>query len=82
MGIAEAIVVFAILWWLVFFAVLPWGIRSQVEAEEEWDVVPPPGTEKGAPLSHMLGYKALITTGITFVLWLAARAVIPMMMPQ
>ncbi len=75
MGIAGSIVTFVILWWLVFFTVLPWGVRSQLETQDV-----EPGSEPGAPVRPMLKYKFLITTGITLVLWLIARAVIPPLM--
>ncbi len=51
--------VFFIVWWLVFFAVLPFGARSQVD---EGDVTL--GTEHGAPARPDLGRKAAITTVI------------------
>ena len=44
MNIVGALVVFVVVWWLVFFTVLPWGIVSQVEDEDV-----EPGTEPGAP---------------------------------
>ena len=39
-----AIAIYFLIWWVVLFAVLPWGVRSQEEAGE---VVP--GTDPGAP---------------------------------
>lgn len=81
MGIAENIVVFVILWWLVLFAVLPWGVRSHSEIDGALEDEEP-GIEPGSPIAPMLGWKALITTCITVILWLIARQVIPMMMPQ
>ncbi len=82
MDIVTGIVVFVIIWWLVLFTILPWGIRSQTENEIETGEEIEPGTEPGAPVSHHLGYKILITTGITIILWLVARMVIPQIMPQ
>ena len=57
MNIVGALVVFVVVWWLVFFTVLPWGIVSQVEDEDV-----EPGTEPGAPARPMLVRKAAITT--------------------
>ncbi|RJF87453.1 DUF1467 family protein [Oleomonas cavernae] len=59
-----AIVFFAIVWWLVFFMVLPWGVRSHEEAGVERE----PGSPHGIPYRPNLKRKALITTGITLVL--------------
>jgi predicted secreted protein len=49
--------IYFIVWWLVFFMVLPWGIRSQ---DEHGDIVP--GTDPGAPSVHGLKLKVAWTT--------------------
>ena len=51
------IAIYFIVWWLVFFTVLPWGIRSQ---HEHGDMVP--GTDPGAPAVHRLRIKLVWTT--------------------
>jgi predicted secreted protein len=56
-GTTTAIAIYFIIWWVVLFAVLPWGIRSQ---EESGDVVP--GTDPGAPAVHLVWRKLLWTT--------------------
>ncbi len=66
MGITGSIVVYVVVWWLVFFAVLPWGVRSQRESGEEVH-----GTEPGAPVKPDLGRKALITSIIAALIWAA-----------
>ena len=71
MTITAAIVLFSVTWFMVFFMVLPVRYRSQAEAGE---VVP--GTPASAPAETMLKKKALITTGITAVVWLAFFLVI------
>ena len=48
---------FAILWFLSLFCLLPVGLGSERDPDS------------GAPLSPMLGRKALIATGIAIVLW-------------
>ena len=58
--------IYVILWWLVFFALLPMGAQSLHEVDEP----AVPGVERGAPKSHRLGQKALIASGIAAVLWL------------
>lgn len=57
------ILVYVIVWWVVLFAVLPWGVRK-VENPEE-------GHEAGAPANPMIGRKALITTGVAALVWVA-----------
>ena len=59
----QAIVAYVIIWWVVVFAVLPFGVRPA----EEGDL----GHSVGAPANPRLGIKALITTAIAAVLWLA-----------
>lgn len=62
------ILVFVIIWWLVFFTILPWGIR-RAGAEEE-------GHDAGAPANPALLRKALVTTVISGVLFVGAWWVI------
>jgi predicted secreted protein len=57
----SAIVVFVVIWWLVFFMALPFGVKRSEHVE--------PGHDPGAPARTHLGLKALITTGVTIVLW-------------
>ena len=57
-----AIAAYVVIWWVVIFAVLPFGVR----ASEEGDL----GHAAGAPANPRLGLKALVTTGIASVLWL------------
>lgn len=70
MGLVSGLAVFFIVWWLVFFAVLPFGARSQVDEDE---VIL--GTERGAPAHPALGRKMLITTGIAAVIFLGIFAI-------
>ena len=57
--IPTAIVVYFTIWWIVLFAVLPWGVRSQ---EEAGDVAP--GSDRGAPEAPRLALKVVCTTVI------------------
>ena len=61
MGFFTGILVFVMIWWVVLFAVLPWGIRVPDEHE--------PGHATSAPSNPRLLRKALITTAIAAVLW-------------
>ena len=58
--------IYFIVWWLVFFTVLPWGIRSQ---EEQANVVR--GTDPGAPQVHGLKTKLVWTTVVSTILFAA-----------
>jgi predicted secreted protein len=60
MTITGAIATYFVIWWIALFAVLPLGVKSQIE---EGGVTP--GTEPGAPARPMLVKKAIITTIIS-----------------
>lgn len=60
MEISTAIAIYFILWWVVLFAVLPWGVRSQQERGEV-----APGTDPGAPAAHRVWMKLVWTTMIS-----------------
>lgn len=66
MSITGALVLFATLWFLVMFLLLPIGHRSQAEAGE---IVP--GTPEGAPVRPMLLKKGIWALVITVLLVLA-----------
>jgi len=69
-SLVSVIAIYFVVWWVVLFAVLPWGIRTQ---EEEGDIVL--GTEHSAPIRPMLLRKALATTIVSAIIvfgfWLA-----------
>lgn len=71
MSLTGGIVLFAVIWFLVFFIMLQIGVRSQDDAG---DVMP--GTPASAPADAQIGRKAKITTMITFVIWAIVAAVI------
>jgi predicted secreted protein len=58
------IAIFLTIWWTVLFAILPIGVRSQLETDE---VVP--GTEPGAPIAPRLLMKAGVTTLVSGVVF-------------
>ena len=60
--------VYFTIWWVVLFAVLPWGVRRDEEG--------PPGAEKGAPQNPRLWLKAGVTTLVSAVIWLAIYALV------
>jgi predicted secreted protein len=57
----SGIVVFVVLWWLVMFCVLPFGVSPAGEEHL--------GHDAGAPANPRLGFKVLVTTGISAVLF-------------
>ncbi|WP_417461745.1 DUF1467 family protein [Kordiimonas sp.] len=67
MNIATVILVYVIAWWMVFFCMLPIGIRSQSES----NVQEVEGVDPGAPVNPNLKKKILITTVIALVLTVA-----------
>jgi predicted secreted protein len=68
-ALTTALAIYFIIWWVVLFAVLPWGVRSQHETGEEI----PPGTDPGAPAIPALGKKliwtTLVSSGVFAILW-------------
>ncbi|MCX7314417.1 MAG: DUF1467 family protein [Alphaproteobacteria bacterium] len=62
MATTTAIAIYFLIWWIVLFAVLPWGVRAQGADS-------PPGTDPGAPQVPRLMAKLLWTTGVAGVLW-------------
>jgi len=66
MPLTTAVAVFVLIWWVVLFAVLPWGVRSQ---HEDGDIAP--GTDPGAPAVPNLRRKLLWTTLVSVVVFAA-----------
>ena len=62
MNWVTGIAVYVCIWWVVIFAVLPWGIRTAERTDQ--------GHDAGAPDNPRLPRKALITTVIAGALWL------------
>jgi predicted secreted protein len=60
MSASSAFAIYFIIWWIVLFAVLPWGISSQ---HEHGDIAP--GTDPGAPVLPRLGIKLIWTTVVS-----------------
>jgi len=70
MGTSTAIAIYFLVWWIVLFAVLPWGVRNQ---EESGDVLP--GTDPGAPAVHTVWIKLVWTTVVATVVFCIMAAV-------
>ena len=61
MGWLSGILVYLVVWWLVIFMVLPWGVKPPDN--------PGPGHATSAPDQPMLWRKTAITSVITAVVW-------------
>ena len=63
MSWATGLMVYLVIWWTVLFAVLPLGVRKLEN--------PRPGEERGAPERPQLLRKAIITSAVAALLWIA-----------
>ena len=66
MGITGSIIVYVLIWWIIFFSVLPVGIQSNKEKYKERIG----GMDPGAPINPKIGKKFLITTIITSTIFI------------
>ena len=73
MGVAGSIVTFLILWWVVFFAVLPMRVRSVWEDEAKPQAK---GVDRGAPIDPKLWFKIKRTTWVTAIVFVVVFVVI------
>jgi predicted secreted protein len=71
--ISTAFAIYFVIWWIVLFLTLPFGVRSQHEDGEG-----PPGTDPGAPIVTRMRGKLIWTTLLSAVIfalaWLAYNA--------
>jgi len=65
-GITGSIIVYVLIWWIIFFSVLPVGIQSNKEKFKEKIE----GIDPGAPINPKIGKKFLITTLITSIIFI------------
>jgi predicted secreted protein len=70
MPVTTGIAIFFLIWWIVLFAVLPWGVRSQQENAEV-----APGTDPGAPAIPNLRRKLVWTTLVSAVVFAACYVI-------
>lgn len=71
MTLSFAIAIYVVIWWIVLFAMLPIGVRSQ---EEEGEVAP--GTAESAPHQPRLLAKMLATTVVASIVFAGVYAII------
>jgi predicted secreted protein len=59
--------IYFVIWWIVLFLTLPFGVRSQHEDGEG-----APGTDPGAPVATQMGRKLIWTTVISALIFVTA----------
>ena len=62
--ISTAFAIYFVMWWIVLFLTLPFGVRSQHEDGEG-----APGTDPGAPIAALMGRKLIWTTVISAIVF-------------
>jgi predicted secreted protein len=62
--ISTGFAIYFVMWWIVLFLTLPFGVRSQHEDGEG-----APGTDPGAPIAAGMGRKLIWTTAISAVIF-------------
>ena len=65
MGVTGSIIVYVMIWWIIFFLVLPIGIQSNKEIYKEKIG----GNDPGAPKNPRIVQKFLLTTLITSIIF-------------
>jgi predicted secreted protein len=68
MNWVEGVVAYVIIWWVVIFAVLPFGVRPALKGD--------PGYAAGAPANPRLVLKAAVTTAVATLIWLGLYAAV------
>ncbi len=73
LSVSGSVALYFVIWWVLLFAVLPFGVRSQAESGEVIQ-----GSEPGAPALPALREKAIWTTLVSSVVLVLAAAVFPL----
>ncbi|MGB2930859.1 MAG: DUF1467 family protein [Methyloceanibacter sp.] len=71
MTLAFALAIYLVIWWIVLFAMLPIGVRTQAE---EGDIAP--GTPESAPHRPRMLPKILATTVVSSVIFAVVYAIV------
>ena len=71
MGITGSLILFISIWWVIFFSVLPIGIKSQNNTTANLY-----GNDPGAPKNPKIAKKFFITTLITSIIFLVIYYVV------
>lgn len=68
MGWVTGISVYVVVWWVVLFAVLPWGVRAPE--------TPEPGMADSAPVRPRILLKFAVTTAVAALVWVGIYALV------
>lgn len=72
MPIITAAAIYFVIWWLMLFTVLPWGIRGQHESDDK--IVK--GSDPGAPIKAMMKRKVIQNSILSAIVWAVVMAII------
>lgn len=67
--ISTGLAIYFVLWWIMLFVMLPFGVRSQHE-----NGAGAPGTDPGAPIASRMGRKLVWTTLLSVVVFAIGMA--------
>jgi predicted secreted protein len=70
-SISTGFAIYFVVWWIVLFLTLPFGVRSQHE-DRGASGRTAPGTDPGAPVASLMGRKLIWTTLISGIFFGAA----------
>lgn len=70
MTVTTSIAIFFLIWWVMLFVVLPWGVHRQ---DEDGEITP--GTDPGAPAIPNLKWKLVWTTLVSLAVYAACYVV-------
>jgi predicted secreted protein len=65
--VSTAFAIYFVIWWIVLFLTLPFGVRSQHEDGEGT-----PGSDPGAPVATRMGRKLIWTTVLSAIIFALA----------
>ncbi|NVN86331.1 MAG: DUF1467 family protein [Rhodopseudomonas sp.] len=69
--ISTLLAIYFVLWWIVLFLTLPFGVRNRTESgQASGEIVP--GSDPGAPVASLMARKVLWTTIISAVVFVVA----------
>ena len=72
MNLAFAAAIYFVIWWIVLFAMLPFGVRTSEEAGEKAS----PGTAESAPHRPKLLPKMIATTVVASIVFVGVYAIV------
>ncbi|MEE8295545.1 MAG: DUF1467 family protein [Sphingomonadales bacterium] len=64
MGIITGLLVYVLTWWMIWFMILPIGVKTQ---EEKGEGIP--GTPKSAPVNPLILKKMAATSVVAALVW-------------